>query len=190
MVFDISPNELGVFTMILMDKFGRLSVLLASMVGAGLVYAADSSNQNITTSVNAINEIAVSAPAASLIISSVDSVGGALASVQTTATYDFTTNDDDNSDGAGATTKKITAELSGDAIPTGVTLTIDMTAPGTGTSTGGVNFVNTTSGPQDLVNGITPVSNTGVAIAYTLAAEVTAGVVSVTPTVTYTITDE
>jgi len=71
-------------------------------------------------------------------------------------------------------TWKIRAQL-GTPLPTGVTLTLSLSAPSGATSQGPVALTTTA---QDLVKGITTGINSGLTITYTLAATSAAGVVS------------
>lgn len=81
--------------------------------------------------------------------------------------------------------KKISAELD-TAMPTGLTLSANMTAPG-GASSAGKLALSTTS--VDLVTGITKVRASGLALAYEAVATVNAAPDSYVRTVTYTITN-
>jgi hypothetical protein len=92
-----------------------------------------------------------------------------------TASYAITTN---------KLASKITASLSG-AMPTGLTLSADLTAPAAATSLGKVAL---STSAADMVTGITKLNASGLGITYTLDALSTASSVSSSVTVTYTVT--
>jgi hypothetical protein len=72
------------------------------------------------------------------------------------------------------------------AMPAGLTLWVNLTAPSGGSSLGLTEL--TGGGDQDLVTGITSVDESGIAVTYTLTATAAHAVVSsATKTVTYTI---
>ena len=83
------------------------------------------------------------------------------------------------------TSAKITASI-GSAMPSGLTLQVNLSAP-SGASSAGAQSLSTTA--MDVVTGITKVAQSAIAVNYSLAATAAAGVVSSTSrTVTYTIT--
>ena len=96
-----------------------------------------------------------------------------------TTTYSVTNN-------AGTDSKKITAAIN-TAMPTGVTLEVELAAPTGGTSAGKVSL---SASAAPVVTGIDNVSETGKTITYTLSATAAAGkVLSAEKTVTFTITN-
>jgi hypothetical protein len=157
----------------------RYSMFIAggalSLAVSGAVQA-QTATQTVTFAVNSINKIAASG-SPSLTITTATAGSQPTQATFTTATYDITTND---------STRKITIEINAD-MPTGVTLKANLTAPtASGLSAGAVTLSHTT--PLDAVTGITQVAQAGIAMAYTLDALVTAGVVaSDTRTVTLTV---
>jgi hypothetical protein len=137
--------------------------------------SAQTATQTVTFQVTAINQIAV-AGSPSLVINAA-AAGSAPTSVTSSGnTWSVTTNQ------SGAS---ITA-LIASAMPAGVTLSANLTAPAGATSTGttalGVTAVN-------VVTGITKLNASGLALSYQLDATAAAGVIaSGTRVVTYTIT--
>ena len=150
--------------------------IVASAVPSRAAGAQTTATQTVTFAVNAINQVAFSG-APSLIITSA-TTGGALTSVTSAAgpTWAVTTNQ---------STAKITASIP-TVMPTGLTLSANLTAPSGGTSLGLVALGTTAA---DVVTGITKVSASSLAVSYQLDATAAAGVVpSSTRVVTYTIT--
>ena len=136
--------------------------------------AAQTATQSVSYEVQAINQISVTG-SPSLVISTA-TAGSAPTSASASGSYAITTNE---------TGKKITAQIDSD-MPTGVTLTVNLAAPGGGTSAGAVVLSTT---PVDAVTGISTVSQSGLSVGYGLSATVAAGVVPAgSRTVTYTIT--
>ena len=137
--------------------------------------AAQTATQVVTFEVDAINQIAV-AGTPSLIINAA-AAGNAPTSVTSTGnTWAVTTNQ---------TGAKITGSIAA-AMPTGLTLSANLSAP-TGAASTGLKALGTTA--VDLVTGITKQNGSALALSYQLDATAAAGVVtSATRTVTYTIT--
>lgn len=136
--------------------------------------SAQTATQTVTFQVDAINQIAFTG-SPSLVINTA-AAGSNPSTVSTTASWAVTTNQ---------TNAKITASI-GSAMPAGVTLSANLTAP-TGGSSAGSLALSTTS--VDLVTSITKVAQGSLSVGYSLAATAAAGVVSsTTRTVTYTIT--
>jgi hypothetical protein len=158
-----------------MKKLG--AVLFVLIFGAGALFASDSANQTVTYEVTAINEISTSGNPGALTVSAATAGSQPDEVSDAATTYAITTN---------GTSKKITGILD-TAMPTGMTLKVDLIAP-----TGGTNIpdVTLTAVAADLVTGITQVAESGKAITYKLSATVAAGVVtSANKTVTLTIAD-
>ena len=147
--------------------------LLASISGG--VHAADSAAQEVDITVQAVNEISVGTAVAL-------SISAATAGVSPTGiastTYSITTN--------STTSKKITAQLTA-ALGTGLTLSVNLQAPSTGTSAGSVPLGVS---PVDVVNSIEAVAQTGLTISYAATATVAVAPNSYTADVTYTIVNE
>lgn len=144
---------------------------------SGIAMAASSTTQTVTYAVSAINEISVSGNPAALTVSTA-TAGSAPNSVSdATTTYAITTNE---------TGKKITGAIN-TAMPAGVTLTVNLTAPTGGTSAGATSLGTSAS---NLVTGITTLNESGKTITYSLSATSAAGVVSsASKTVTLTVVD-
>ncbi|MEW5928646.1 MAG: hypothetical protein AB1941_14355 [Gemmatimonadota bacterium] len=137
--------------------------------------AAQTATQSVSYEVQAINQISVTG-SPSLVISTA-TAGSAPTSASASGSYAITTNE---------TGKKITAQIDSD-MPTGVTLTVSLAAPGAAASAGAVVLSTT---PVDAVTGISTVSQSGLSVGYGLSATVAAGVVPAgSRTVTYTVTD-
>ena len=152
---------------------GRILATMA-LLGAASVAQAQTSNQNVTFQVNAVNQIAV-AGSPSLTVNTA-TAGSAPTAATASATWAVTTNQSN---------AKITASLDSD-MPSGLTLSVDMGAP-TGASSAGATALSSAS--VDLVTGITKLAQGALSIGYSLSATTAAGVVSSTSrTVTYTIT--
>jgi len=129
----------------------------------------------VTFQVDPVNQIAMSGTPSLLI--NMAAPGNAPTSVQATGTqWAVTTNQ------SGA---KITASIPS-AMPTGITLSAQLTAP-TGATSTGLKALGTTS--VDLVSGLTKLNAASLGLTYQLDATAAAGVTaSSTRVVTYTIT--
>ena len=160
-------------------KAGRILAAMALLTGATSVATAQTATQTVTFAVNAINRISVSGPA-SLTVNTATAGSQPSDAVSSGITWAITTNQ---------ASQKVTAELtaaSGGDMPAGLTLTADMAQP-SGASTDGAQALSTT--PVRLVNGITRVAQSGMALTLTLSANVSAGsVASTTRDILYTIT--
>jgi hypothetical protein len=157
-------------------KATRILAAVAAMTFAGSANLfAQTATQTVTFQVDAINQISVSGSPTLAINAAV--AGGAPTSVATTgATWAVTTNQSN---------AKITASIAS-AMPTGLTLSANASAP-SGATSAGAKALGTTA--VDLVTGITKINASGLALQYTLDATAAAGVVSsTTRVVTYTIT--
>ena len=152
-----------------------LGVALA-MTGFSAV-AGPTATQMATYEVQAINEILVSGNPGALTVSTATAGSAPDAVSNSATTYAITTNE---------TGKKITAALN-TAMPSGVTLTVNLAAPTGGTSTGATTLTATAA---DVVTGITGLNESSLGITYQLSATSAAGVVaSASKTVTFTVTD-
>jgi len=149
--------------------------LLAVTVPAAL--ASNTANQTVTFEVSAINQISVSGNPAALTVSTATAGSEPDEVTDASTTYNITTN---------GSSKKITGVLDS-AMPSEVTLKVNLTAP-TGASSAGDVTLSATA--QNLVTGITKKAEGTKGITYKLSATVAAGVVSSdTRTVTLTVTD-
>lgn len=153
---------------------GRVLLALTILAGASSVAAAQTATQTVTFQVDAINQIAF-AGSPSLTINTA-TAGGNPTNATANATWAVTTNQ---------STAKITASI-GSNMPTGLTLTVNLTAPAGGSSAGAQAL---STAAVDVVTGITQVAQSAIPLSYSLSATPAAGVVaSQTRIVTYTIT--
>lgn len=126
--------------------------------------------QTVTFQVDAINELAVSGNP-SLTVNSATAGSAPDAATDASTTWAITTNE---------SSKKVAGDIDS-AMPTGVTLELDMQAPTqsdgsvTGTSAGALSLGTT---GQDLVTGITTAESSGRTLTYTLTATTDAGTVA------------
>ena len=136
---------------------------------------AQKATQTLTFAINAINQIAfVGTPA--LTISTAAAGAAPTSATDATATWAVTTNQ---------TGAKITASIP-TAMPAGLTLSVNLTAP-TGATSAAYKALSTTA--TDLVTGVTRIAQGSLGVFYMLDATPAAGVVaSATRVVTYTIT--
>lgn len=136
---------------------------------------AGAQTQTVTFAVNAVNQIAVTGSPSLTITTAVAGSNPTSVSDATTAKWAVTTN---------TTGAKVTASLDLD-MPTGLTLSANLTAPSVGTSAGAQAL---SSSAVDVVTGMTKVTGSNLGITYTLDATTAAGVVGTsTRTVTYTV---
>jgi hypothetical protein len=156
----------------------RLSLGLGTLTAIALfstpVFAQGATTQQtVSFEVQAINEIKLSG-SPSLTISTA-TAGNAPDAVTASASYAITSNE---------VNRKITVSLD-EAMPSDVTLKINMDAPTNATSAGDVSL---TTSAQNAVTGISTLNASGLGITYKLEATSAAGVVSSTSrTVTFTI---
>ena len=151
-------------------SFGALVALVAANTAS-----AQTATQTVTFQVTAINQIAVTG-SPSLVINAA-AAGSAPTSVTASGnTWSVTTNQ---------STAMITASIP-TAMPAGLTLSANLTAPAGATSTG-LTALGTTA--VNVVTGITKLNAAALGLSYQLDATAAAGVVSsATRVVTYTIT--
>ena len=156
-------------------QFRALAALLVFGALVGSRADAQTAIQTVTFEVNAINQVAVTG-SPSLTISTA-TPGSAPTAATANGTWAITTNQ---------TGSKITGSL-GAAMPAGVTLFANLTAPDGGATSAGAVGLGTTA--VDLVTGITKLNASALALTYTLNATAAAGVVaSTTREVTFTVT--
>ena len=153
------------------------TLLFAFFVIAEASFAAGSIvTQTVAYTIPAVYEISVTGAPSLTIVP--PAAGDQLAEVtDSTAKYAITTN------GSGM---KITGKLAA-AMPTGITLKINLTAPSVGASVGDVTFTAATA--VDLVTGITQIAESNLGITYKMSATLDAVAVSSNMVVTLTITD-
>jgi hypothetical protein len=144
-------------------------------VAAVSTASAQTATQTVTFQVSAINQIAVTGTP-SLVINAA-TAGSAPTSVTSSGnTWSVTTNQ---------TGASITASIP-TAMPAGLTLSANLTAPAGATSTG-LTALGTTA--VNVITGITKLNSAALALSYQLDATAAAGVIgSATRVVTYTIT--
>lgn len=157
-----------------MKKF-LVTILIAGfiMMMSGMAMAGETATQAVGYEVTAINELAITGEPTLTVNAAVAGQAPTLVSDALTS-YAITTNQN----------RKITGAID-TAMPSGVTLSVALAAPGVGTSSGDVSL---TAVAQDLVTGITPIAAPTNVITYKLSATPLAGVVSsASKTVTFTI---
>lgn len=148
----------------------------AGLAVAATGAAAQTATQTVNYQVDAINQIAVSAPSVSLTVNAAVAGSAPTAVSSSTTTWAVTTNQ---------TGAKITGSIAS-AMPSGLTLTVSLSAP-TGGSSAGTQTLGTAA--VDLVTGITKLNQSSLGITYSLSATSAAGVVvAASRTVTFTIT--
>jgi hypothetical protein len=152
-----------------------VAAALAAVVAApGTAAAQTTATQNLSFEVQAISQISVGGSPSPLVVSTA-TTGSAPNSAATTGAWSVTTNESN---------KKVTAQLDV-AMPSGLTLTADLTAPSGATSTGATTL---TTSAANVVTGISGVSASGLSIVYTLSATAAASPTGATArTVTYTL---
>ena len=150
--------------------FATAAIALAVITGT-----AQAQTHTVTFSVGAISTLSLGPNPAALNVTAA-AAGQPPNSVSQPSTYSITTNEPN---------RKITAVLGPTAMPNGLTLSVNVAAPSTGTTAGTV-VVGTTA--VDVVTSIDPVSQANLGITYTLSATaVAAPAAGATRTVTYTI---
>lgn len=163
----------------MMNTKKALTVILtmALVLGVyGVAHAASTATQSVSFEVAAINEISVSGNPGTLTISAATPGSDPTPATDSSTTYAITTN---------GTGKVITARIDA-AMPTGLTLTVNLGAPSVGSSAGDVTLSTTAA---SVVTGIGPVADSSSTITYTLSATAEAVTGSGSKTVTFTLTD-
>ena len=145
-----------------------------ALIAAASTAAAQTATQSVTFQVDAINQIGFAGSPSRVINTA--TAGNAPTPANAAATWAVTTNQ---------TGSKITASI-GSAMPAGLTLEVNLSAP-SGASSAGAQTLSTTA--IDVVTGITKLAQSALSVSYSLSATAAAGVVASTSrTVTYTIT--
>ncbi|MEJ2611808.1 MAG: hypothetical protein P8179_17455 [Candidatus Thiodiazotropha sp.] len=154
-----------------------LSAAVLALALSRTILGADVSTHVMTFDFQAINEISITGNP-NLTIASATAGEQPQEVTNSLSTWAITTN--------GAN-KRITASID-TAMPTNVTLKINVTAPsGSGTSQGDVTL---TTSSADVVTGISSVADSSLTVTYKLSATTQAGVLpSDTRTVTFTLSD-
>lgn len=148
--------------------FASLVFVLASATAA----AAQGTTQDVTLVVDAIDEVQFDQGAQTLTISD-----NTLTTSSTGLTWSVTTN--------SATAKRVQGAITAGTLPTNSSLTLNLTAPTTGTSAGAVSLTST---PTDLVTSIDAVSEAGLGMTYNFTAQVDTPPNGAGATVTVTLT--
>lgn len=154
----------------------KIRFMVPAAVLALTAFTGDVSAQTATATyeVKSIEEMAVSGNPAALVIDNATKLKDGV--TDATTTWNVTSN---------RTGTKVSAAIN-TAMPTGVTLTVNLTGPTGATSNGAVALGITAA---ELVTGITKVQESALTVTYGLKATPSAGIVaSATKTVTYTIT--
>lgn len=153
-------------------RFNTVVALVVTAISASNAEA-QTATQPVTFEVGFIDEVVVTGTP-SLTINTAS--GGAPAPATAAATWAITTN---------RTGAKVTGSLDA-AMPSGVTLSINLAAPSGATSAGAVNLGTTAA---NLVTGLSQLTASGLGLTYTLNATLAAGkVASTSRTVTLTVT--
>lgn len=153
---------------------GALLSLWLLAIGSGVASAQTDTN-TVTYSVSQVSLVDIAGNVTLAVTTG--TAGSGLTSATASTTYAITNN-------YITSGVKITGSLN-TAMPANTTLTLAVTAPGSGTTAG---VVTLTATAQDLVTGIGAINATGVAMNFTLAATVDAGVISsATKTLTLTL---
>jgi hypothetical protein len=141
----------------------------------GSAHGAQTGTTAVTFTFQAIDEIAV-AGSPTLIINSAVAGQQPQPVINTSSTYSISTN---------GTNKRITAGIN-TQMPANTTLEIQLTAPGSGTSTG---YKTLSTVAADVVTGISHVASASKTITYRFSATTAAGVLTDSCTVTLTLSD-
>lgn len=137
--------------------------------------AATTATATVTYTISSISAISVSGNPGALVVNSAVAGSQPTSATDSTTTYSVTTN---------GTSQKITGSID-TTMPSGSSLSINLTAPSGATSSGSVALTTTA---QNLVTGISNVAQANMPITYTLNADVSAAAASgQTRTVTLTI---
>ena len=152
----------------------RTGTTLGLMV-LGLAATAHAQTQTVNIQVSGISVMSLAAGTPSLTVST--AVAGVDPTPATAASqYNVTTNQ---------TNQKIMAHIN-TAMPAGMSLSVSLAPPSTGTSNGTIALTTT---DQNVVNSIAPVAAPNLGVTYTLSATAAAGTLAATTRlVTYTIT--
>ncbi len=155
-----------------------LAVLVAGLfiLAAGVAMAGNTAQQTVNFQINGINEISVSGNPGTLTISSATAGQDPDPAEDTSTTYSVTTNQEN---------KKIVGKIN-QAMPQYTKLEIQLAAPTGGSSAG---YVELGESDQNLVTGISKLSESGKQISYKFSAQAEAGTLSGQRTVTLTLTD-
>src|SRR5437762_3279213 len=147
-------------------KAVRILAVLALVAGVSNIASAQTATQNVTIQVNAINVVSVSGTP-SLAITTATAGSPPTTVIDASSSWNVTTNQ---------TGAKITASINS-AMPAGLTLSSNLSAPA-GATSAGLTALSTVA--ADVVTGITKVAQAALGLTYHLDATVVAGVVAST----------
>ncbi len=153
-----------------------LVLLVGLFVCAGSAMAGNQAQQTVSFQIDAINEISVSGNPGTLVINSATAGQDPDPDEDTSTTYSITTNQEG---------KKIVGKINS-AMPSYTKLEINLAAPTGAESEGDVELGTS---DQDLVTGISKLSESGKQITYRFSAQAEAGTLNGQRTVTLTLTD-
>ncbi len=158
-----------------LERYGFRYLLLMLVCVYGNGHAASSITQTVSFVLSTINSISVSGNPGALTVNAAVAGSQPTSATDSTTTYNLTSN---------GTNQRITGAIDV-AMPTGISLLTNLSAPSGATSAG---FVSLTTTAKNLVTGITNVQQSNVAIQYQLQATVAAGAQGpLTRTVTFTL---
>jgi len=141
-------------------------------------YAAMSDTISVSFTIDPINEINIAGTSVTLTVNAAVA-GSQPTQVSQSTTYSISTN-------CTANSKKLTAVINS-AMPSGITLSLNVTAPTGASSTGTTTITNVAA---DVVTGIDAVAQSDIAMTFYLNATAAAGVVSAaSKTLTFTLVD-
>ena len=158
-----------------LDRRLKLLAIAAVLLPGGAALAADNATQDVDITVQAVNEISVGA-AVTLTINS--ATAGSNPSGAATSSWNITTN--------STASKKVTAQLTA-TLASGLSLSVNLQAPTTGTSAG---LTALTTSASDVVTSIEAVAASGLTINYAAAATVAVAPNTYSADVTYTIVND
>jgi len=155
-----------------------LGILVASLfiIVSSQAMAGNTAQQTVSFQINGINEISVSGNPGTLVINSASAGQDPDPAEDTSTSYSVTTNEEN---------KKIVGKIDSE-MPQYTRLEVQLTAPTGGSSAG---YVELNTSDQNLVTGISKLSESGKQISYRFSAQAEAGTLSGSRTVTLTLTD-
>ena len=154
------------------------TMVMVTLFMAGVSYAANSDTITLNYEVQAINEINIDDASVTLTVNTAVA-GSQPTQASQASTYDITTN-------CATNAKKLTAAIN-TAMPAGLTLSLNVTAPTGGSSAGTTTITDVAA---DVVTGIDAVAESDITMTFYLDATTAAGVVSAaSKTLTLTLVD-
>jgi hypothetical protein len=159
-----------------LDRRLKLLAIAAVLLPGPAALAADTATQDVDITVQAVNEISVGATVALTINSA---TAGSNPSGTATSSWNITTN--------STASKKVTAQLAA-ALTSGLSLSVNLQAPSTGTSAG-LTALSSGTG-SDVVTSIEAVAASGLTISYSATATVAVAANTYSADVIYTIVND